>query len=191
MKTQLPCSVVQELLPLHAEGLLRAENTELVQEHLRHCPACSKALGEMTADQFLLPQRHTDESVRLEAARPLKKFRFRFWMNLLGAPLWLPLALTAVLLLLTLVLLVYVALLLLWVIPAVSAVVAIAALPLLLKSLLLAQMPNSLFSIGLLCLGIGLAMLGYLLCRKCTVWLWRGTLALIRRFRKKQAKTRT
>ena len=44
------CSIVQDLLPLYAEDLLREETKEFVDEHLAQCEACRAELDALKAD---------------------------------------------------------------------------------------------------------------------------------------------
>ena len=44
------CSIVQDLLPLYAEDLLREETKEYVDEHLAQCEACRAELDALKAD---------------------------------------------------------------------------------------------------------------------------------------------
>lgn len=46
----LPCSVVQDLLPAHLEGLNSEETARLVEEHLAACPACRESRAAMEAE---------------------------------------------------------------------------------------------------------------------------------------------
>lgn len=46
----LPCSVVQDLLPAHLEGLDSKETSRLVEEHLAACPACRESRAAMEAE---------------------------------------------------------------------------------------------------------------------------------------------
>lgn len=57
------CDIIKDLLPLYAEGLASPESRELVEEHLKDCPACSETLKELQAN---LPAAQ-------QAALPLEK----------------------------------------------------------------------------------------------------------------------
>ena len=43
----LPCSVIQDLLPLYAEELTSADSRALVEAHLAECGGCRKALADL------------------------------------------------------------------------------------------------------------------------------------------------
>ncbi len=53
MKMTLPCSVVRDMLPLLADGLLSAESETLLREHLKSCDACRKMFEEMTEPEIM------------------------------------------------------------------------------------------------------------------------------------------
>ena len=44
------CSIVQELLPLYEEDMLREETKEFVDGHLAQCAACRAELDALKAD---------------------------------------------------------------------------------------------------------------------------------------------
>ncbi|WP_096271227.1 zf-HC2 domain-containing protein [Paucisalibacillus globulus] len=46
------CPIVEDLLPLYHEGLLKPETTEWVEEHLKSCPSCS-ALASISSEPIL------------------------------------------------------------------------------------------------------------------------------------------
>lgn len=48
MKNQ--CDIVQDLLPLYVDGSCHPGSRELVEEHIRECPACKQTWQEMTGD---------------------------------------------------------------------------------------------------------------------------------------------
>ncbi|MDD3165167.1 MAG: zf-HC2 domain-containing protein [Oscillospiraceae bacterium] len=49
MKYELPCEIVQDLLPNYIEHLTKPQTTEAVQAHLAQCHTCRDALQAMTA----------------------------------------------------------------------------------------------------------------------------------------------
>lgn len=51
MKTELPCSVVRDMLPLLADGLLSAESERILHRHLEGCEACRGVFADMTAPE--------------------------------------------------------------------------------------------------------------------------------------------
>lgn len=48
MKMTLPCSVVRDMLPLLADGLLSMESEMLLREHLKSCDVCHEIFADMT-----------------------------------------------------------------------------------------------------------------------------------------------
>lgn len=76
---KLPCSVIQDLLPLYAEDLTSEISTMLVEEHLPECEDCKKMLEELKAPQPSLPVE----------ALPMRQVK-----RLLQKQLWLAVVLT-------------------------------------------------------------------------------------------------
>lgn len=78
---KLPCSVVRDLLPLHAEQLTEPETAALVEEHLHDCAPCTQRLAAM--------REQAPEPV--ETTQPLKslkkQLRLRRWCTALLAAL--------------------------------------------------------------------------------------------------------
>ena len=46
-KNELPCYIVNDLLPLYMDGLLSPETKAAVSCHLEHCPSCSRQYAAM------------------------------------------------------------------------------------------------------------------------------------------------
>ena len=51
MNEPIPCYVVRDLLPQHAEGLLSPESEEQVQAHLAGCAQCRELFRAMTSPE--------------------------------------------------------------------------------------------------------------------------------------------
>lgn len=81
------CSIVQDLLPLYAEDMLREETKEFVDGHLAQCEACRAQLAALKADVTPAP-------VNAQPLRSLKKQlrRKKFTAVLLAVTLALTLA---------------------------------------------------------------------------------------------------
>lgn len=47
-----PCDIVQDLLPLHIDGILKQETDEFVKEHLADCDRCKAAKNELWKSQI-------------------------------------------------------------------------------------------------------------------------------------------
>ena len=84
MDNKTQCSVVLDLLPLYKEGLLRPDTNESVARHLRECADCRRAYEEMNGSEIPRPSGEAQRQENLKQAEPLRKFRFHFWMNLIG-----------------------------------------------------------------------------------------------------------
>ena len=41
------CAIVQDLLPLYADGVVQTETAEWIQRHLETCPACREELQNL------------------------------------------------------------------------------------------------------------------------------------------------
>lgn len=65
---KLPCSVVEDLLPLYHDGVCGDESSALVAEHLQDCPHCQELLTKLK-DAATTPAPHID------AAAPMKSIR--------------------------------------------------------------------------------------------------------------------
>ena len=52
------CSIVQDLLPLYAEDMLREETKEFVDGHLAQCAACRAELDALKADVKQIGRAH-------------------------------------------------------------------------------------------------------------------------------------
>ncbi len=50
MKTEISCAVIQDLLPLYADGLTGEETNEYVHKHIDQCPGCRELLRMMQTD---------------------------------------------------------------------------------------------------------------------------------------------
>ena len=84
-KTELPCAVVEDLLPSYLEGLTSAETNAAVEDHLASCPACAAKRAAMGGgdDAAQAEQAETAREVDyLKAVR--RKGRRRVWLAVLG-----------------------------------------------------------------------------------------------------------
>lgn len=48
--TDINCNIINDLLPLYAEGLTSEESNRIIEEHLKECEECRKLYQEMTED---------------------------------------------------------------------------------------------------------------------------------------------
>lgn len=74
---KLPCSVIQDLLPLYAEDLTSDVSKTLVEEHLPACEDCRKRLEELKAPPPALPP----EAVPMQQVKKL--LRKQLWLAVL------------------------------------------------------------------------------------------------------------
>ncbi len=78
------CDIVQDLLPLHIDGILRQSTDEFVRNHLMHCTQCSHARDDLLNSSGKW-ERYSDlaheHSVQLEGEKAfiedIKKWRQR------------------------------------------------------------------------------------------------------------------
>lgn len=62
----LPCKVVEDLLPMYFDGLCSVESATLVEEHLKTCPACSHVLVQLQTE-FEVSEKIVDDMKPLAA----------------------------------------------------------------------------------------------------------------------------
>ena len=78
MKDKITCGVVRDLIPLVADEVCGEESREAVEEHVKTCESCLKALSDARA---AMPAPVTDEKAAKGFKKALKKEgrRFRLW----------------------------------------------------------------------------------------------------------------
>ena len=83
-KTELPCAVVEDLLPAYLEGLTSEETNRAVKDHLASCPVCAAKRAAMGGgDDIRAEQAETAREVDyLKAVR--RRGRRRAWLAVLG-----------------------------------------------------------------------------------------------------------
>ncbi len=175
MDNTVPCAAVRDLLPLYAEQMLSPETTALVDAHLAACPDCTAAYTRMTAAAVPVKTEHRAE------AKPLRRFRWQLLVNILGAPLWLPLAIVLAATLLVLYATLWVVVIALWTLPLALGASAVGLLALTVLALSQTEFAAALLMFGTilvcagltiltaiacLCLSRGLVKLTALICRK-------------------------
>lgn len=78
---KLPCAVIRDLLPLHAEGLTEPETDALIKEHLESCAPCAERHAAL----------REEAPKPVETAQPLKRLKkqigLRRWYTALAAAL--------------------------------------------------------------------------------------------------------
>lgn len=94
---ELPCAVVEDLLPAYMEGLTSEETRQAVEAHLAACPACAAKRAAMGGGEDETAQTEQAETARevdyLKAVR--RKGRRRVWLAVLGTLLVLTAAFAA------------------------------------------------------------------------------------------------
>lgn len=92
MKTE--CGIIQDLLPLYADGVCTPESRAAVEQHLKECDTCRELHQRMTAP---LPEQTEAEPDRVKEGKRfrkgLKKVRRRWAISLIAALLVAPLVL--------------------------------------------------------------------------------------------------
>lgn len=172
---QLTCGIVNDLLPLYAEDMVSGETAAALDAHLAGCPACRGKLQEMKT-----PPPVSAGATEQETA-PLRKFRHRLLLNLLGAPLWLPLLILICALVLTVVLTVGALLLCLWCIPLAFAAMSLGALVMTPVSFVMGLIGNGIFFLGCVPIGAALAVLTYFACKQLSIGTFRILKSLFHR----------
>lgn len=57
------CKIIQDLLPLYADGIASEETNEAVREHIAECEECGKIYEKMTAYTKIIESAQTDREV--------------------------------------------------------------------------------------------------------------------------------
>ena len=76
MKTELPCGIVQDLLPGYIDDLTSEATNTAVEEHLAHCEACAKMYDEMNAEIAHTTVNVDDKKLLKQSQKKLSK---RIW----------------------------------------------------------------------------------------------------------------
>ena len=174
MNEKKQCALYLDLLPLYKEGLVQPETAKAVAEHINQCADCRKAYERLNDDKLPIPAKGTTKETAQKTA-PLRKFRFHFWMNILGLPLWLPLLLAAIMICFALWVTLFSVIIVAWCLPLTTVCVAITGIPALAVSCISGFGGNALFSAGLILAGLGLTVPLACLCQKLTVLFFRGS----------------
>ncbi len=71
---KITCNIIKDLLPLYSDGVCSEDSKETIEEHLKECEECSKALQE-GVDQFIpldTPKAEVEKAVK-KTAKKIKK----------------------------------------------------------------------------------------------------------------------
>lgn len=147
------CAVIRDLLPLYAEDMLSPEGRQAVIDHLASCEACRRAYARMNNENAALRQTEHEQ-----AAKPLKRFRWHVMLNILGAPIWLPLLIIAAVVVLVVYVCLWVFAISLWCVPVALGASALACLAGSALALVQRHLAGAvlLFAVGLICAGLAM-----------------------------------
>ena len=62
---KLPCTVIEDMLPMYYDGVCSDESATLVEEHLKECPQCSRVLADLHSG-INIPEKPVDDLKPLE-----------------------------------------------------------------------------------------------------------------------------
>lgn len=54
----MDCHVIQDLIPLYIDGCCSEESKQIINEHIKHCDTCRKALSDMSAPSDVITVTH-------------------------------------------------------------------------------------------------------------------------------------
>jgi len=74
---KLPCEMIQDLLPLYHDGVCSEISQTVVQEHLKVCEGCAKALKNLDTD-LQMPKLEADEAKPLKSIK--RKWKVKTWL---------------------------------------------------------------------------------------------------------------
>lgn len=86
MNKKIPCEVIRDLFPSHIDGLTSPVTEELIEEHLKECEDCRKALSAMRSSSGTGEVPETDKK-EIDFLKKNKKKNFRVLMTSLGGAL--------------------------------------------------------------------------------------------------------
>ena len=93
---ELPCAVVEDLLPAYMEGLTSEETRQAVEAHLASCPACAAKRAAMGAEEGPSPEEAAETAREVDYLKAVRRrSRRRVWLAVLGTLLVLTAAFAA------------------------------------------------------------------------------------------------
>lgn len=185
---EINCSVVSDLLPLYTEGMVSEDTRAAIEEHISECAECREKLE---AEREELPAAVIEHE---EEVKPLKKFRFLMIMNILGSPLWLPLLIAALIVVLAVYIALWAGIAALWCIPLSGAATFLGGAFSAGVAFSQATGGAGLMYIGGALIGAGIAVLGFFGCLTISKYYVRLTeyiLNSVTRFINKKKETKT
>lgn len=74
---KITCNIIEDLLPLYVDDMVSEDSCQLVEEHLKMCPACRKMQEEMQRENRLTAAPKGNNSIQINKteAEPLRKIR--------------------------------------------------------------------------------------------------------------------
>ena len=70
---ELPCAIVEDLLPAYVEGLTSAETTAAVEAHLASCPACAAKRAAMGAEEGPSPEEAAETAREVDYLKAVRR----------------------------------------------------------------------------------------------------------------------
>lgn len=70
---ELPCAVVEDLLPAYVEGLTSEETTAAVEAHLASCPACAAKRAAMGAEEGPSPEEAAETAREVDYLKAVRR----------------------------------------------------------------------------------------------------------------------
>lgn len=87
----IPCEIVEDLLPLYTDNVCTDQSRRAVAEHLSECEKCRKLIieaGSIPVPQIEPNQRCSDDAIK----KGLRKIRYRWWASILIIVALIPVA---------------------------------------------------------------------------------------------------
>ena len=83
---KVPCSVIQDLLPLYHDSVCSPESCALIEEHLKDCEACQEEFHKL--EERALPQAvKEEEKHKSQGLKKVKRTLRRRWVKVTAAAL--------------------------------------------------------------------------------------------------------
>ena len=70
---KVPCSVIQDLLPLYHDGVCSPESSAMIEEHLKDCEACQEEFHKL--EESPLPESLNERKTEKESLKRIKNVK--------------------------------------------------------------------------------------------------------------------
>ena len=70
---ELPCAIVEDLLPAYVEGLTSAETNAAVEAHLASCPACAAKRAAMGTEEGPSPEEAAETAREVDYLKAVRR----------------------------------------------------------------------------------------------------------------------